>query len=94
MEYTPKMMAFLLFNPNPEHIAVIGLGGGSLAKFCYRNLSRSRITVVEISQDFIALREEFCIPKDNERFRVVHDDGARYIEQVDEPSRRAVDRRV
>jgi len=83
-QYTRKMMAFLLFNPNPERIVMIGLGGGSLAKFCYRNLPRSRITVVEINEDVIALREEFCIPEDDERFRVVHDDGARFVEQLDE----------
>ena len=62
-QYTRKMMSFLLFNPNPEHIVMIGLGGGSLAKFCYRHLPRSQITVVEINADVIALREEFCIPK-------------------------------
>ena len=83
-QYTRKMMAFLLFNPNPKHIVMIGLGGGSLAKFCYRHLPRSRITVVEINEDVIALREEFCIPKDDERFRVIHDDGARYVERLDE----------
>lgn len=84
-QYTRKMMAFLLFNPNPKHIVMIGLGGGSLPKFCYRNLPRSRITVVEIDADVIALRDEFCIPKDDERFRIVHDDGARYVERLDEP---------
>ena len=42
------------------------------------------ITVVEISEDVIALRDEFCIPKDDHRFRVVHDDGARYVERLDE----------
>jgi spermidine synthase len=84
-QYTRKMMAFLLFNPNPKHIVMIGLGGGSLPKFCYRNLPRSRITVVEINEDVIALREEFCIPKDDERFRVIHDDGARYVEHLAEP---------
>ncbi|MEJ0087516.1 MAG: fused MFS/spermidine synthase [Pseudomonadota bacterium] len=83
-QYMRKMMAFLLFNPNPEHIVMIGLGGGSLPKFCYRHLPRSRITVVEINEDVIALREEFCVPKDDERFRVVHDDGARYVERLDE----------
>ncbi len=83
-QYTRKMMAFLLFNPDPEHIVMIGLGGGSLAKFCYRHLSRSKITVVEIDENVIALREEFCIPKDDYRFRVVHDDGARYVERLDE----------
>ena len=83
-QYTRKMMAFLLFNPNPRHIVMIGLGGGSLAKFCYRHLPRTKITVVEINADVIALRDEFCIPKDDERFRVVHDDGARYVERLDE----------
>jgi spermidine synthase len=83
-QYTRKMMAFLLFNPNPRRIVMIGLGGGSLAKFCYRHLSRSQITVVEIDEDVIAMRDEFCIPKDDDRFRVVHDDGARYVERLEE----------
>jgi spermidine synthase len=77
-------MAFLLFNTDPKHLVMIGLGGGSLPKFCYRHLPRSRITVVEISEHVIALREEFCIPKDDERFRIVHDDGARFVEGLDQ----------
>lgn len=82
-QYTRKMMSFLLFNRNPDHIVMIGLGGGSLAKFCYRHLPRTNITVVEVSADVIAMREEFFIPKDDDRFRIVHDDGARFIEQLD-----------
>ena len=30
IRYTQKMMAFLLFQPRPKRIALIGLGGGSL----------------------------------------------------------------
>ena len=77
--YTRKMMAFLLFNPNPARIMIVGLGGGSLAKFCYRNLRNAEITAVEIDERVVALREEFCIPGDDERFRVVCDDAAHYI---------------
>ncbi len=77
--YTRKMMAFLLFNPNPKKIVMVGLGGGSLAKFCYRNLPKTRISVVEIDDRVIALREEFHVPADDHRFRIVCDDGARYI---------------
>lgn len=77
--YTRKMMAFLLFKPNPRNIVIVGLGGGSLAKFCYRNLPRSNITVVEIDARVIALREEFCVPEDDHRFRIVCDDGAHYM---------------
>jgi spermidine synthase len=83
--YTRKMMAFLLLNPDPHHIVMLGLGGGSLAKFCYRHLPRTRITVVEIDSDVVALRDEFLIPRDDARFRVIHDDGASYVERNDEP---------
>jgi len=77
--YTRKMMAFLLFLPEPHHVLMIGLGGGSLAKFCYRWLPRARVSVIEISSDVIALRELFSIPADDERFEVVHDDGAAFL---------------
>ena len=83
--YTRKMMAFLLLNPNPRHIVMLGLGGGSLAKFCYRNLPKTRITAVEIDAEVIALRDEFQIPRDDERFRVVHDDGVRYLANHETP---------
>jgi spermidine synthase len=83
--YTRKMMAFLLFAPNPKKIVMVGLGGGSLAKFCYRNLPKTRISVVEIDDRVIALREEFHIPSDDERFRIVCDDGARYISHSSQP---------
>jgi spermidine synthase len=79
LEYTRTMMGFLLFNPQPDSIAMIGLGGGSLAKFCYRYLPSSRIQVVEINPHVIALREEFHVPRDSERFSVVRGDGAHFV---------------
>lgn len=80
--YTRKMMAFLLFLPEPRHILMIGLGGGSLAKFCYRHLRQTRISVVEINPEVISLREHFSIPPDDERFEIIHDDGATYLARV------------
>jgi len=82
--YTRKMMAFLLFNPKPKSIVMVGLGGGSLAKFCYRNLRRTKISVVEIDPRVISLRNEFCIPADDHRFRIVCDDGAHYVSRLSE----------
>ena len=80
--YTRKMMAFLLFLPEPRHVLMIGLGGGSLAKFCHRHLPRTRISAVEINADVISLREHFSIPPDDERFEIIHDDGATYLARV------------
>jgi spermidine synthase len=79
LAYTRKMMAFLLFNRAPKRILLLGLGGGSLAKFCYGNLPTASLTAVEVSRDVIALRNEFGIPTDDHRFRVINADGATYV---------------
>ena len=79
LAYTRKMMAFLLFNRTPKRILLLGLGGGSLAKFCYANLPAASLTAVEVNQDVIALRDEFGVPADDHRFRVINADGAAYI---------------
>jgi len=81
--YAQKMMAFLLFNRAPRHILMIGLGGGSLVKFCHRHLQGTRLTVVEIDPDVIELREWFHIPADDERLRVILGDGAEFVRQGD-----------
>jgi spermidine synthase len=63
LDYTQAMMSFLLFLQAPQHILMLGLGGGSLAKFCYRHVGSARITVVEIDPRVIAFRDEFeCRP--------------------------------
>lgn len=79
LEYTRTMMGFLLFDAAPETIGMIGLGGGSLAKFCYRHLPASTICVAEINPYVIALRSEFAVPEDDERFTVVEADGADFV---------------
>lgn len=77
--YTRKMMAFLLFVPRPRQILMIGLGGGSLAKYCHHHLSGCAITVVESNPEVIALRDEFCLPRDDARLKVVEADGAAFV---------------
>ena len=82
LEYTRAMMCFALFVPDPRHIVMVGLGGGSLAKFCHRHFPRARITVLEIRADVIALRDAFCLPPDDARLRVLHCDAADYLARM------------
>ena len=79
LSYTRKMMAFLPFYPRPKAILLLGLGGGSLAKFCYRHLPRTDITAVEINPHVVTFREAFRIPDDDERFLIYCDDAAGFI---------------
>jgi spermidine synthase len=83
LSYTRAMMGFLLFNAEPQHILLVGLGGGSLSKYCYRQFPQTRITTLEINPDVIALRDDFMIPPDNERFEVVQTDASEYLARRD-----------
>ena len=77
LDYTRCMMAFLLFHPEPREALMIGLGGGSLAKFFFKRFKQTSIRVVELdSRVLAAAREHFALPPDDERFRVEVGDGA------------------
>lgn len=82
LRYTQKMMAFLLFQPRPKRVVLIGLGGGSLIKFCHQRLPGAQLTAVELDPDVIAWREAFMLPPDGARLEVLQADGAEYLERV------------
>lgn len=80
LAYTRCMMGFLLFNQRPERVLMIGLGGGSLAKFVYRRMPAARTVVVEINPRVVgAARSFFELPPQDERFEVVIGDGGEYV---------------
>ena len=83
IRYTQKMMAFLLFQPRPKRIVLIGLGGGSLIKFCYRRMPGIQLTAIELDPEVIAFREAFLVPPDDERLQILQADGAEYIENAE-----------
>ena len=82
IDYTRTMMGFLLLNARPRNITMIGLGGGSLVKFCRRHLPFATMTVVENNPGVIALRKDFGIPDDDAGLRVLVDDGAAHLARV------------
>ncbi|MBC7500693.1 MAG: transferase spermidine synthase [Herminiimonas sp.] len=79
LPYTAMMMGFLLFQPAPCEIMMVGLGGGSLAKYCHRRLPAANITVLEIDADVVALRTDFLVPPDDHRFRICCIDAIEFI---------------
>lgn len=85
LEYTRLMMGFLLFQPAPARIAMIGLGGGALATYCGRRLPAADFTAIEIAPEVIALRDAFGVPPDGPRFRILCEDGAAFVRRDGEP---------
>lgn len=84
LSYTRSMMAFLLFVRDPQRVLMIGLGGGSLAKFVYWRIPRAQVTVVEVNSQVVAIaRHYFHVPADEPRFHVLTADGSEYVERED-----------
>ena len=83
LEYVQRMMAWLLFMPPEEvagaHAMQLGLGAGTITKFCYKKLKMT-CTAIEINPGVLhACRGWFRLPPDDERLRVVIADAAQEI---------------
>ncbi|MGE5526693.1 MAG: polyamine aminopropyltransferase [Rhodospirillaceae bacterium] len=80
LAYTRSMMGFLLFLPEPRDVLMIGLGGGSVAKFMHRHMPEVRIHAVELNPEVVTIaRHCFKVP-DDERLQVTIGDGAEFID--------------
>ena len=80
LDYTRCMMAFMLFHPAPRRALMIGLGGGSLAKYFHRHLHGLRTHVLETDERVIAAaRSLFHVPADDARLKIEHGDGVQAL---------------
>lgn len=86
LTYTQEMMAGLLWHDAfdggrwPRSALLIGLGAASLTKFIHHHLPQTRITVVEIEPQVVAVaRQFFKLPDEDERLRIVVADGIDYV---------------
>jgi spermidine synthase len=81
VSYTRSMMAFLLFNPTPANVLMVGLGGGSLAKFIYHQLPQTRTVAIEVNAQVVDIaRQYFCVPPDDDQLEIIVTDGAAYLQ--------------
>jgi spermidine synthase len=77
LDYVRAMMAFLLFCPEPRHVLMVGLGGGSMARFIHERMPDTRVTVVEINPGVVTVaRRYFRFPEEDDRLEIVTGDGA------------------
>jgi len=80
LAYTRSMMGFLLFHPAPRRVLLVGLGGGSLAKFIYHRMPETESEVLEINPDVVSIaRRFFQVPASDERFTIRVCDGAEFV---------------
>ncbi len=86
-EYILRMMAWLLFidpaTVGQRQAVQLGLGAGSLTKFCARELRLKNTTAIELNPQVLhACRGWFKLPTDGPRMQVVLADAAQEIRQT------------
>lgn len=83
LAYTREMMAGLLLREEdswPRSALVIGLGAGSLVRFCRHCLPACRLQVVEIEPRVVAAaRQFFALPPEDAHLSVAVADAADYV---------------
>lgn len=84
LEYVQRMMAALLWRPGAElsrgHAVQLGLGAGSITRFCHGVLRMERVTAVELNPAVIAAcRHGFKLPSDDARLRVIEADAGEWV---------------
>lgn len=79
--YARAMMALLLFHDQPQEVLMIGLGGGTIAKFMLHQFSDCRLKIVEFRSSVLKIaRSHFGLPFDP-RMKIKIGCGAQHVLQ-------------
>jgi len=82
LNYTKMMMGALYLNPSPQHILIIGLGGGSLPTTLHKLFPSAQIDSVEIDPAIVKVAIKFFgfIPSEN--LKVYEEDGRIFVKRA------------
>lgn len=81
--YTQAMMISLLFNDNPESILMIGLGGGSLAKFLLHHYPNCTIDVIEYREKVARIAHGYFMVPETPKLNIVIGDATSRIKDIE-----------
>lgn len=79
-DYTQAMLIALVFNM-PQHVTLLGLGGGSLLRCLHHHFDDMRFCVVELRHNVLAAAKEFFMVPEDHRVAYIIGDGVRIIAQ-------------
>jgi spermidine synthase len=84
LEYVQRMMAWMLWRPSAEvaagHAVQLGLGAGTITRYCHAVLKMARVTAVELNPAVIAAcRHGFKLPAEGARFALVEGDAGDWV---------------
>lgn len=81
--YTQALLLGLLWQPRPQRIYQIGLGGGRVPMVMHHYFPEASITIAEISKQVEAVAAEYFGLSSNNHLRVILQDGRDYLEKLE-----------
>jgi spermidine synthase len=79
LEYSQAMMCALLFQPAPQRVLLVGLGGGSLAKFLLECCPETRIDVAEINPEVVRVARQYFLLPESEHLQILTAPGEEMV---------------
>ena len=80
LTYTRAMASSLLFAPSPSRVLLIGLGGGSLAKFIFYHFPHCSIDAVEHRELVVKVARGYFLLPEDQRLGIHVADGAEFVQ--------------
>ena len=80
--YTKQLLTGLLVNPEPKHILIIGLGGGTMSNTLHQLLPDSYIDNVEIDESVIKVARQYFGFLENDQIKTYSQDGRVFVKRA------------
>jgi spermidine synthase len=80
--YARGMFGSYLYQPNPQRVLIVGLGGGAMVRFLTHHEPKVRIDAVEIDPAVVRLADQFFGVRAGGNVRVHTADAVRFIEST------------
>lgn len=77
--YIRYMHLGMVFRPDSEKVAFLGLGGGAGIRSFHQGYPEMRITAVDIDADVVDVARRYFFVEEDERLSVVVEDGRRFV---------------
>ena len=79
LSYSRAMFASHFFQPDPQRVLIVGLGGGSMVKFLHAQQPTVKIDAVEIDPVIVRLADELFGTRSSENVQIITADALDYL---------------
>jgi spermidine synthase len=81
--YTRFLFASYLFQPKPQQVLIVGLGGGAMVHFLKHYDPKVRVDVVEIDPLVVEIADRYFDVRSDDTVKIITTDGLEYLQKTE-----------